>query len=437
MRHLHQGRLGEPADTWVTHHPLRRFDDAYFPVEQARGRYVAKLPNFSVAAWKESQTRLLRNSLLDHCGVLPRLTPEALRGLANKVVNWLGLCPITAVGAQIEPAPKVAISLSDLLAFLKCPLQGWARVMLRLHEEDEEDESAREDEPFVIGRLGESKLLREVFFDAMSPDAPAQPPSDFERLYALHIESRVQRGQMPVGLFGEAERRRHLACLDAWRESARERDLVDRCKFRVYRFGRASEDERVDEIESPIILDVPLSTGSETVRVELFGRTDLVAQELPASLSPVVRNQANDKDFLSSFLDAVVLSLLPTHRAAGQYHAHVIPGGNGGDSSKSHRVFRGITEVKGRQFLTDLLADLLGGPHAYLLPCEAVFDFVSKGCPIELNVEEMKENDRASCSSRYGPVPNFEEYDPPQEAEARRIIERRFGLFLETGGMGK
>ena len=48
----------------------------------------------------------------------------------------------------------------------------------------------------------------------------------------------------------------------------------------------------------------------------------------------------------------------------------------------------------------------------------------------------MKENDNKSCSSRYGPVPNFEEYDPPGDDEARQIIERRFGLFLESGGMG-
>jgi exodeoxyribonuclease V gamma subunit len=185
------------------------------------------------------------------------------------------------------------------------------------------------------------------------------------------------------------------------------------------------------------VLDVPLANGSQPVRVELFGRTDLLAKELPASLSPVVRGQVSDKDFLSSFLDAVVFRLLPAQNAPDEYHAHVIPGGGGGDPSKSHRVFKGITEAKGRQYLTNLLADLLSGPHAYLLPCEAVFDYVSKGRPIERNVEEMKENDRTACSSRYGPVPNFESYDPPNEDEARRIIDRRFGLFLEAGGMGK
>ncbi len=47
----------------------------------------------------------------------------------------------------------------------------------------------------------------------------------------------------------------------------------------------------------------------------------------------------------------------------------------------------------------------------------------------------MKESENEPCSSRYGPVPNFEEYDPPRDDEARQMIERRFGLFRESGGM--
>ena len=83
-------------------------------------------------------------------------------------------------------------------------------------------------------------------------------------------------------------------------------------------------------------------------------------------------------------------------------------------------MFHGIDQAKAREFLTNLLADLLGGSHAYLLPCEAVFDYLSKNRSIESSVEEMKENENKSCSSRYGPVPNFEEYDPPGAAEAKQ-----------------
>ena len=87
--------------------------------------------------------------------------------------------------------------------------------------------------------------------------------------------------------------------------------------------------------------------------------------------------------------------------------------------------------------MTDLLTDLLSGPHAYLLPCEAVFDKMRDGqLSIESSVNSMKNNERELCSSRYGPVPHFEQYDVPDEQSALEIIKRRFGLFRESGGLG-
>ena len=55
---------------------------------------------------------------------------------------------------------------------------------------------------------------------------------------------------MPVGLFGDVERRRHLACLTGWYEAARQSDLLGAERFLVHRFGRAREDERVEQLEA-------------------------------------------------------------------------------------------------------------------------------------------------------------------------------------------
>ena len=433
IAHLQRGRADDPGNAWIEKQPLRRFDESYFAGKASSTSGVIARANFSPAARHEWQARVLRSNLRDHCHGTPRLKPDHLRLLDRSVVDWLGLCPIE--GPRAEPSHRLAISFRDLLGFLRCPLQGWARLMLRLRQDDDAAEETREDEPFVTGPLGETTLLREVFYDALGHDSRGPATDDFERLYALHIASRVRRGLIPIGLFGEAERRRHLACLANWNASARQRDLVGRRDIQVYRFGRASEDERVDRIESPIILDVPVIGSPLPVRVELHGRTELVMGDVPASITPVVRDKPAEKDFLAGFLDAVVLSLLPGHRVADEYHAHVIPGGDGADLAKSHRVFHGIDQAKARAFLLNLLADLLGGSHDYLLPCEAVFEYVSKNRSIQSSVEEMKESDSKSCSSRYGPVPNFEEYEPLSEDEAKQVIERRFGLFLESGGM--
>ena len=252
----------------------------------------------------------------------------------------------------------------------------------------------------------------------------------------LHAESRMRRGLTPVGLFGEAERRRHLSYLADWNKSARRRDLVDQPGSRSIASGVPGKASGLDKIESPLILNVPVPDQLRPIRVELHGRTELVLARIPASITPVVRDTVAVKDFLAGFLDAIVLSLLPGGNVGDGYHAHVIPGGDSTDFSSSHREFHGIDPVRAREFLIALLSDLLGSSHAYLLPCEAVFDFLSRNRSIQSSVEEMKESEGKACSSRYGPVPNFEEYEPPDDDEVHRIVQRRFGLFWESGGMG-
>jgi exodeoxyribonuclease V gamma subunit len=310
--------------------------------------------------------------------------------------------------------------------------------MLQLREDEEEDEVARLDEPFVTGRFGATVLLREVFFDAIGRDLRCNISDAFESLYDSRAEAQMRRGLMPVGLFGDVQRRRHLTCLAGWHRAAQQGHLLGAGRFLIHRFGHAREDEQVERLESAIPLDVSLPNGPDgprTVRVELVGRTEMVAVDLPGSITPVVRDQAVDKDFLAGFFDAATLSLLPGHHDPAEYHAHVIPNSQVMDGSKTHRILHNIDKSHATQFLTDLLADVLGGPHAYLLPCEAVFEHLRKGTSIEATVERMKESASSPCSSRYGPVPNFEEYEPPGEDEARAMIERRFGLFRDSGGI--
>jgi exodeoxyribonuclease V gamma subunit len=88
-------------------------------------------------------------------------------------------------------------------------------------------------------------------------------------------------------------------------------------------------------------------------------------------------------------------------------------------------------------YLTGLLTELLTGEHAYLLPCEAVFAYLTKQTPIAASVESMIENPRSDCSSKWGPVADFERYQPPDQERSRAMIERRFGLFRECGGLGE
>jgi exodeoxyribonuclease V gamma subunit len=180
---------------------------------------------------------------------------------------------------------------------------------------------------------------------------------------------------------------------------------------------------------------VPLGGNQQPVKVEIFGRTEILACKLPGSITPVVRDSVADKDYLRGFLDAIVLRILEDSPDAADYHVDVIPTGEQAGSLKLRRTFQGVDPGRAREYLVNLLTDLLSGPHAYLLPCEAAFAWISKQQSVHASVESMKENDRGACSSRYGPVPNFKKYDPPDENEAIAMINRRFGLFRESGGM--
>jgi len=353
------------------------------------------------------------------------------------VASRLGLCSLDGTKTSDRHGRVLAISLSDFRRFLECPLQGWARVTLRLREDEEEDETQRVDERFVTGRVGETGLLRAVFLDAIQNNCAESSPEAFKPYYEKRAQLLAHQGLMPVGIFGEIEECRHLDWLAGWHQFATQKRLLSAGPFGVYRFGRALESDRVERVGPAITLDVKLPDETEPRRVELYGRTEIVSAALPGSLTPVGRTAASDKDFLRGFLDAVVLSLDAGHHDPAEYHAQVIPLPTIGKRTKeTSRTFREIDESRARQFLTTVLADLLGGPHEYLLPCEAVFDFLDpkKRSSIAGSVEGMKENDRASCSSRHGPVPDFERYDPPDEDDAHAMIERRFGLFRDSGG---
>jgi exodeoxyribonuclease V gamma subunit len=439
VRHLHGKRSGPPSGMWITKQPLRRFDEAFFPDHAKGNASSTALPNFSVAAKAEWRARKLRQALRKQCGAIPRLSWNALRRLNPKVVNFLGLCPIESTVSHLARARRLSVSIRDLRYFLECPLQGWARVMLRLREDEERAEATREDEPFQTGRRSEVVLLREVFLSALGRNTQGVDPASFAELYDQHNELRVRQGRMPIGVFGAVERRRHLDLLCNWHEAARVEKLLDASPFAVHRFGRAAETEHVDQLQPPLMLDVPLVEGAQPTPIEIFGHTEIVSEKLPGSLTPILRPSATEKDHLRGFFDAVILSLLPErHNPTADYtHAILLP-----DKARNEvpiRVFRGIQPVQARGFLIDLLRDLFGGSHAYLLPCEAVFDYLFKEArtPIAVSVEKMKESDRQQCSSRYGPVPDFEQYDPPHEQQARVIIERRFGLFRDAGEVSR
>ena len=140
LRHLGSGRAGSPPEIWIRKQPLRRFAPVYFSDE---AKPKVSHPNFSLAAKAEWRARQLRESLRSQGKEIPQQNWDALRRLNPSVVEFLNLCPIEPVVQRVVPPGRLAVSIRDLRYFLECPLQGWARLMLRLREDEEEDEAAR------------------------------------------------------------------------------------------------------------------------------------------------------------------------------------------------------------------------------------------------------------------------------------------------------
>jgi exodeoxyribonuclease V gamma subunit len=438
LRRLGGARSSETSP-WVRNEPLRRYDNLE--------RRNAPIP--SVAARRESKARELRTQFREHCGQDPEMTPERIWSLDRSLRRWLRLEPHEpAAGGGTGTAPgrtlPQEVSLRQVRQFLECPLQGWARLSLRLAEDQEDDEAVREDEPFTTARLSETVLLRDVFLDALTAgcldgDGEIDWPA-FESYYSARAEALARAGAMPVGLFRTIEQRRHRDCLTTWAAALRQRALSPKGPYGVCRFGRAGENERADDLGPPLRFDVilPAADGvGQSMCVHLFGRTGIVSRNLPGSLACVDR-AAGPRDFLAGFLDALVLGLIDD-TDLGEYHVHILDGsGSGGKPDANVRRLRGIDRRRAREYLAGVLAEMLGQRHAYLLPCEAVFAYLSrKQTPIAESIEAMAENDRMACSSRRGPVPDFTRYEPPDEDEARAMIERRFGLFRDCGGLGE
>ena len=430
IRHLDRGQPDGTAGRWISEAPLRRHEKI-----DTLGAPIA-----ATAARRESRARGLRSRFLKHCGDDPVMTAEMIWRLHPGLRDWLKVGPPLEPPLRSKPVRRRAVSLRHIRQFLECPLQGWARLMLGLREDEDGDPASREDEPFVTGRLPASILLREVFLNALDAGCLAGGWPALEPLYNLKAEALARSGVMPVGLFREADRRHHRTCLTAWAESAGGRHLPGHGPYGVRRFGRAGENERVDELGPYVLIDVPLVAAdgtTETVPVELHGRTQIISRNLPGSLTCVTRDKAVQKDFLDGFLDAVVLSLMDSPSDPAEYQVHVLTGSGDGKSDAAQRRLSGIDAARAREYLTGVLGEMLGGQHAYLLPCEAVFAFLTEGTPVAASVEEMIENTKSACSSRWGPVPDFTLYDPPDEDVARAMIERRFGLFRDSGGVGE
>jgi exodeoxyribonuclease V gamma subunit len=428
-------------------HPLRRWDPVYhrdlFPGAAAVAGEDA-LPMHLPQARAEARMLAVRRRL-EARGI--RLDASRIQARAETSPAW-GLLA-ESLGLARLPAPplvseeRIVVPIYALVKFLEFPLQGWARFRVGLDETEEDDILAREDEPFETDLREETLLLREVLWTAAAGDR------SLGEAYDATVRDRELRGSGPSGVFAQGERADHLTTLEAWRDEL-ESAQIPLGGVEVHRFGRAGEHSRADHVHEPLVLDLAVvdeRSVERVVRAEIVGRALPLAAEARTSITLLRRaKERRDDDWaraerertaLRAFVDHAVLSA--TGALGEQPHSSLLVISTSEGAVTERRTFDPLTRGEATVWLRDVVRELLGGPHAYFFPCEAIFvrQRVDPEGPVVPWLEQARDKLRDKMGplplrSAYGPVPRPHEYPLPDERRAQAMIARRFGpLFAK------
>ena len=165
---------------------------------------------------------------------------------------------------------------------------------------------------------------------------------------------------------------------------------MPRAALELYRFGRAGEHARADEVHEPVVLDVDVEDAGgvrRTVRAEVSGRTLPLGASVTASVTLAKRaNEATDpwsaagrkRAMLRAFVDHAVLAA--SGLGADRAHTSLLVVATTDKPVVDRHELAPLTQDEGKRWLRDRVRELLGQPHAYFFPCEAVF-MHSNGAP--------------------------------------------------------
>ena len=316
---------------------------------------------------------------------------------------------------------EIRIPLTVLRRFLECPLQGSARAVLGLWNEDDEDDwLSRVEEPLDASFLLRAMLLREAFWTAPADGAASKVA--YEAAFARH----QLRGELPVGFFGDRLAEAHGEILDVWCAHATRPEFAQLDTWASVRFGQAHEFDNVEEILPPIVIDVQLPAGP--ARVALHGGTTRLAPNRTGAMLCVARKKDKPSDTLRLAFDQVALAAsgasLPDKTA-------LCINTTDPSSGLRRRPFACPSEDDARAWLGTIVESMFGERHDYLLPIETVDEWWgAQSRSLRGAVLEAIDTNKLG-SSQYGPVRHPGRFMPPDEARAREIAATRYGFLYE------
>ena len=425
----------------VERHEQRRFHARYFPDILTKTSGARLTPSKQPEARREASAKALRHHLAAHCDtheityplpeeLIEALPPERVASLDAKLT--IHRPPAQTLDEEYAEGEPLRLTTFDIRSFLECPLQGSARFLLRLDDDDDEDLYAKESEIFETSGIARMTLLRDVFMEKLGREHQERRPLDFDDIYDVRARYFELEGLVPTGPFYRAARQRHLKLLQLWQENLTRLGLGRSPKMEVRRFGRLREHEFVDVASRPFTLNVDLGLDAP-VPVEISGRTEVVLPHVGASLIPHTTENAyylSPKYFMRGFLDHVLLAARGEEQGR-TWRVLVNPGEEVMSYKRKNceRSFEPVPPDKARNFLRTVIQDMLTQVHAYYLPIEVAFDHIKQNSPVSEIAERKKRDYWNKTASDFGPVRHARSFDLPDDPEG--IIRRRYGLFFD------
>ncbi len=348
---LGRGYVRDPSRL-VRRHPLRRWDESYFP--EVFATPPSSLGTIRIdEAQAEARTVALRRSA-DAVGA--RVTPETVRARAALEPAWQSLADNLGFANPWDGlrtrADELTLPLSVLVSFLELPLQGWGRICIGLEEDERVDPEATEEEPLATDPREVISWLRRVW---LASRGSAQP---VEAAYDSAVQARALRGHGPAGLFAEGERLAQLGMLLAWTREIEKLGPGADSATKVHRFGAGVDVAACDVAHRPLRLAVDLSKTDgtrHTLHVDLdranapenlgslphaFATLVLGQMGGRPGRTPRIRRPGRSRRFRSRRTDAVCIT--PRRGIGGdiedvpsRLRSHVSRGGHGVD--RKHR----------------------------------------------------------------------------------------------------
>ena len=248
-------------------------------------------------------------------------------------------------------------------------------------------------------------ILREAFWSSRDK------PELFAVAYREAIATAQMKGAAPAGPFAEAAIEADCERFARWRGEldAKRRDLGE---WRVFRMGRGTESSRADRVLPPLRLEIRTTDREGRVlarKVNLHGSLGAFSPALDCSLRLVTRSKPKPQDFLELFIAAIAL------RATGEPVANrfeaLVLGDPARTASKAAFWSRGLCTPMpdaAREYLAQLVGEMITRAHDYFLPIEAVAAArraIRGGKDALDRIDDIREG-LGSCASDYGPVRN-------------------------------